>query len=143
MSKQELDDIKVDVGVLDSAYEKWAKEDDSLSGVMNSKLTKIKNADMRLKLDAWKNRVGERKKQKKFTSDHGKEIRKVFDTCKSLFSVDKYLLEECFDEYNAFCEVRKNHNKDCKVINNFLGELPEGSHQVLELQDLERLQKNE
>ena len=55
MSKQELDDIKVDVGVLDSAYEKWAKEDDSLSGVMNSKLTKIKNADMILKLDAWKN----------------------------------------------------------------------------------------
>lgn len=67
MSKQELDDIKLDVGILDTAYEKWAKEDDSLSGVMNAKLTKVKNADIRLKLDAWKNRVTERKKQKKLT----------------------------------------------------------------------------
>ena len=79
LSKQEMDDIRVDVGVLDTAYDKWAKEDDSLSGVMNSKLTKVKNAAMRLKLDAWKNRAGERKKQKKFTRDHGKELRKIFD----------------------------------------------------------------
>jgi len=57
-----MDDIRLDIGILDTAYEKWAKEDDSLSGVMNSKLTKVKNADMRLKIDAWKNRAGERKK---------------------------------------------------------------------------------
>lgn len=57
-----MDDIRLDVGLLDSAYIKWAKEDDSLSGVMNSKLTKVKNADMRLKLDSWKSRASERKK---------------------------------------------------------------------------------
>ena len=138
-----MDDIRVDVGVLDTAYDKWAKEDDSLSGVMNSKLTKVKNADMRLKLEAWKSRAGERKKQKKFTQDHGKEVRKIFDQCQSLFSVDKDLLVACLEEYTAFCEVRRDHNKDCKVINNFLCELPDGSHQALELADLERLQKNE
>ncbi len=62
------------------------KEDNSLSGFMNSKLTKVKNADMKLKLDAWKNRASEMQKQKIFTQDNVKELRKIFDQCKS-FSV--------------------------------------------------------
>jgi hypothetical protein len=34
------------------------------------------------------------------------------------------------------------HYKECKIINDFLAELPEGSHSILETADLERLQKN-
>ena len=61
MTDDEVNEIKFDLKTLDEAYDKWAKEDDSLSGVLNTKLTKIKNVDFRLKLDAWKNRVAERK----------------------------------------------------------------------------------
>ena len=56
-----MQSIILDTGILDQMYEKWAQEDDSLSGVLNVKLTKAKNADFRLKMDAWKNRATERK----------------------------------------------------------------------------------
>jgi hypothetical protein len=46
-----------------------------LSGVLNTKLTKIKNVDFRLKLDAWKNRGAERKLQKSRAFEHGKGLR--------------------------------------------------------------------
>ena len=57
----------------------------------------------------------------------------------ALFNVDKHLITRCADEYNIFSDEKKSHEKDQKTINDFLCELPEGSHQVLELNDLDRL----
>jgi hypothetical protein len=51
----------LDLAIIDAEYKKWAVEDSSLSGVLNNKLTKSKNTDFRMKLDAWKARKMERK----------------------------------------------------------------------------------
>ena len=32
--------LKLDVGIVDASYAKWLSEDDSMSGVPNTKLTK-------------------------------------------------------------------------------------------------------
>jgi len=61
LTQAEIDDMILDFTILDQIYEKWAQEDDSLSGVLNVKITKSKNADFRLKMDSWKNRKNERK----------------------------------------------------------------------------------
>ena len=53
------------------------------------------------------------------------------------------MITRCADEYNIFYDEKKKHEKDQKTINDFLCELPEGSHQVLEHQELERLAQNE
>jgi predicted CopG family antitoxin len=104
LTTQELNDIRLDLSIVDNIYDKWAQEDDSLSGVLNTKLTKQKNADFRLKLDAWKNRETERKKLKKTWFEHGKGLRKCYEESKRLFNMDKNLLLECIDKYNVFCD---------------------------------------
>jgi len=114
-----------------------------MSSLINVKITKSKNSDFRLKLDAWKNMTITRKSLKKRAYEHGKAIRSSFESSLALFNVDKHLITRCADEYNIFFEEKTHHEKDQKTINNFLCELPEGSHQVLEVQDLERLAINE
>ena len=47
---------------MDTQFEKWYKEEESLSGVLNMKFIKSKNTEFRLKLDAWKKRLEERKR---------------------------------------------------------------------------------
>jgi hypothetical protein len=47
---------------LDNNFDKWFKEEESLSGVLNMKVIKQKNIDFRLKSDAWKKRLDERKR---------------------------------------------------------------------------------
>jgi len=45
-----------------------------------------------------------------------------------MFNQDKEHLLKCIEEYNQFDEEMNQQAKDCKTINNFLCELPEGSH---------------
>ena len=75
MTDEEVGDLRLDLTILDQTFEKFASEDDSLSGVLNTKLTKQKNVDFRLKLDAWKSRETERKMAKKRAFEHGKGLR--------------------------------------------------------------------
>ena len=87
--------LRLDIGVIDSAYAKWNSEDDSLSGVPNQKLTKTWNVDFRLKLEAWKARASERKNLKKRSFEQGKDLRHAFEKAKALFSVGKEKIVKC------------------------------------------------
>jgi hypothetical protein len=62
---------------------------------------------------------------------------------KSMFNQNKEVLIECIDNYTEFAEKSRFHAAECKIINNFLCELPEGSHQILEIGDLKRLSDGE
>ena len=70
-------------------------------------------------------------------------MRQAFEAAKALFNVGKEKIVQCQDDYNVYSDDKANHAKVCKVINNFLCELPGGMHTILELGDLERLQKQE
>jgi hypothetical protein len=65
----------LDMAIVDSLFDKWYKEEENLSGALNMKLIKQRNTDFRLKLDAWKRRVEERKRLARRTFEHGKKIR--------------------------------------------------------------------
>jgi hypothetical protein len=78
ISVAELSVMRLDFSGLDAQYHKWAEEDDSLSGVLNAKITKHKNQELREKIKAWKARKNERKVVKKRTFDHGKLLREFF-----------------------------------------------------------------
>lgn len=65
MDDSEIMMLRLDVGIVDASYAKWLSEDDSMSGVPNTKITKQWNGDFRLKLEAWKTRAAERKSLKK------------------------------------------------------------------------------
>lgn len=66
-------------------------------------------------------------------------MRKEFEKSKSLFNVDKDLVIKCIEDFYAFDEESDMLARDNKTINDFLAELPEGSHTVIEMADLDRL----
>lgn len=127
MSPQEMSEMRIDLGIMDNQYQKWADEDDSMSGVTNVKITKQKNADLKLKIESWKNRKNERKTTKKRNFDHGKALREFFSKSIENFNLDKDRVIECLNIYNTFVDDRNKLIKDNKLINNFLSELPSGA----------------
>ena len=64
------------------------------------KVIKIKNVDLRLKLDTWKKREEERKKLKKRTYEHGKRLREAFEKYSTDFNIEKEKVFECIIYYN-------------------------------------------
>lgn len=143
LTQTEINKVTLDLATLDEEYNKFKSNDDSTSDLINPKITKLRNIDFRLKLDAWKNMASIRKNMKKRTFEHGKALRQTFEVSKNLFTMDKHRIVQCINAYNGLCDDKTKHEKDQKTINNFLRQLPEGSHSILELSDLERLQKNE
>lgn len=64
------------------------------------KVIKLKNADLKLKLETWKKREEERKKLKKRTYEHGKRLREAFEKYSSDFNIEKEKVFECIVYYN-------------------------------------------
>ena len=58
----ELRDLRLDLRTVDSMLEKWYREEETLSGVLNMKLIKQRNQELRSKIEAWKKRADERKR---------------------------------------------------------------------------------
>jgi len=54
-AKQQMD-MSLDLQQVDALYKKWVEEDSSMGEILNTKITKIKNVELRQKLDAWKAR---------------------------------------------------------------------------------------
>jgi len=46
--------LKVPLAEVDIQFDKWYKEDQMLSGVLNSRVTKQKNLDLKAKIISWK-----------------------------------------------------------------------------------------
>jgi hypothetical protein len=72
--------------------------------VLDVKITKQKNADLRLKLQAWKNRVNERKITKKRNFDHGKLLREFFSKAVENFNLEKEKVRDCITRFHGFSE---------------------------------------
>jgi hypothetical protein len=56
-----MNSMRIDIQILDNLYQKWIEEDQTLNGVLNSKITKQLNMDFRFKIESWKRRKQERK----------------------------------------------------------------------------------
>lgn len=57
-------------------------------------------------------------------------LREEFDRYRQLFTTgqNQQKIANCIAEFNEFDDEFKYLYKECKVINDFLCELPEGSH---------------
>jgi hypothetical protein len=104
MTQQEINQLSLDLTILDEEYIKFKSQDDSVSDLINPKITKLRNADLRLKLDAWKNMAAIRKSTKKRSYEHGKALRAKFDDNMKLFTMDKHRIVQCINAYNGLCD---------------------------------------
>ena len=69
MSDSQEKFVRIELALVDDLFDKWIREEETLSGVLNLNLTKSKNLDLKLKLEAWKKRSSERERIKKRTFD--------------------------------------------------------------------------
>ena len=105
LSQTELNDARLDfTQTLDGSYVKWAEDDSVLSGVMNVKITKQSNFDLRLKLDTWKKKISERKVNKKRNFDHGKALREFLSKYIDNFNHEKEKVRDCITRFHGFSE---------------------------------------
>ena len=123
--------MRLDMSILDQQYQKWAEEDESLSGVLNNKLTRQNNADLRLKMGQWKIRKNERKIVKKRNFDNGKSLREWFQLRLQDFSHDKQGINDCIQTFNEFSEDSIYTAKNNLVINDYIVQLPDASHHTV------------
>ena len=68
-SQSSTANIKIPLSEIDLQFDKWYKEDQVLSGVLNVRVTKQKNVDFKLKLKTWSLRDNDRKRIKKGVVD--------------------------------------------------------------------------
>lgn len=66
-----------------------------LSGVLNSRVTKQKNLDLKAKINSWKQRDQERKRKKKDTMDKGAQIRASFEKFLHIFESEREPVTSC------------------------------------------------
>lgn len=88
--------------------------------MLNMKLIKQKNADLRVRLDVWKRRQDELKRFKKRVFEHGKKIRAAFEKYQDDFNIDKDKVISCVIDYNHFIESLDRAQKEQKIITSFL-----------------------
>jgi hypothetical protein len=88
--------------------------------VLNVKVIKQKNTDLRLKLEAWKKREEERKRIKRRSFEHGRKLREVFDKFSKDFNIEKDKVVECILHYNTFVEEKEKYEVEEKIVINFL-----------------------
>lgn len=86
LTKAEIDAVELNMAELDALYAKFIKEEDQISGVLDVKLTKKKNVDFRLKLDAWRARKAERKNYKNKRYVQNKTLREKLAELKDMVS---------------------------------------------------------
>jgi hypothetical protein len=67
LNKDLREQSRIDLNELDKLFDKWLIENESLTGALNQNLTKKKNAELRLRIEAWRKRVNERARIKKRT----------------------------------------------------------------------------
>lgn len=65
--------------MLDAIFDKWYKDQEAVSGVLNIKVTRQKNIDFRKTIESWKKREKERLRHKKRHFERGKQLRAAFE----------------------------------------------------------------
>jgi hypothetical protein len=126
-------------------FDKWYREEEALSTVLNMKVIKQKNIDLRQKLEAWKRRLEERKRLQKRASTQYQKLKTAMERHQEDFNMEKERVIACVLSFLQFYEDKEQIEKEEKIINDFLCQLPDGGigHQILEIKDIERVLDNE
>jgi hypothetical protein len=135
----------LDLTTVDALFDKWYREEEALSTVLNMKVIKQKNVDLRSKLEAWKRRLEERKRLQKRAATQYQKLKTAMERHQEDFNMEKERVIACVLSFIQFYEDKEQVEKDEKIINDFLCQLPDGGigHQILEIKDLERVLDNE
>ena len=87
--------MRLDLHVVDAMFKKWKDEESSLSEILNTKLTKIRNQEWRNKLESWRARKSERASIKKRFQEQAEAMKEFLQSQLELFTNAKKTVYDC------------------------------------------------
>jgi len=79
LTDEQQGDLRLDLTKVNKLYAEWTKEAEGLSTLLDGKITKKKNQELRAKLESWKLRKNKRKADKKANLRFGKSVQEFLD----------------------------------------------------------------
>lgn len=77
-------------------------------------------------MEAWKRRADERKRLQRRAFQQYQKLKQAFEKHQDDFNFEKEKVIACVIDFNQFNEDKEQIEKEEKIINDFLCQLPEG-----------------
>jgi hypothetical protein len=127
---------KLELEALNQCYEEYIKQEENLSGVLNTKTMGVKNLELKEKLNYWR----ESKDLRDLTESKIKlkvnEVLGVFNKYVEDLTIDKDKVEACRDDFLELLEEKKKWTFEENTLNDFLLGLRD--FKLLEINDLRK-----
>jgi hypothetical protein len=127
-------DNKLEMEALNKNYEEYLKQEENLSGVLNTKTLAKKNIELKEKIKYWRDSRDSREQSDEKINDKEKQVWELILKYLKEVNVDKGLLEHCKDDFFEMMEYRHAYYKNENILNDFLLTLDET--RILEIRDL-------
>ena len=101
------------------------KQEENLSGFMNTKMLKLKNVEYKAKIDYWKKSEESRRRVARRTKDKELAIIERLQKYVGDYNIERDKAEQCITDFYEFVEAKKTREKHEKIVNAFLTSIPE------------------
>lgn len=95
LATNQADQQNVPVNELDSQFEKWFRQEDSLNTFMNARLTLQRFKDFKTKLDVWTQCERRRQREKKAIKRHTQKIREALEFANKEYTLENEYIQKC------------------------------------------------
>lgn len=136
MNETHKDEKKLEMEALHQCFEEFIKQEENLSGVLNTKTLNLKNIEFKDKVAFWRETqdLREHKNEKLRTKEQ--QVCNILTKYAEELTLDKDLVEKCKTDYFELMENRKKNMQDEHILNDFLLTIPETK--ILELRDMRK-----
>lgn len=108
---------------LSQSYDEYLKQEENLSGVLNTKTLNLKNVELRDKVKYWRDSKDFRDHAEDKVNEKQRQVFEVILKYQEELSLDKELIENCKNDYFEMIETRQKYVKDEHILNDFLATL--------------------
>lgn len=133
-SDPKAEEKKLQMEALSTAYDEYLKQEENLSGVLNTKTLNIKNLELKDKINYWREGKDLRNLTTEKVNEKEQEVEAVISKYAKEITVEKDLLEACKKDYAEMVAERHSLIKQENILNDFLLEI--GDFKLLEIRDL-------
>ena len=95
IATNQADQQPLPVTELDSQFEKWFRQEDSLNTFMNARLTLQRFKDFKTKLDVWTQCERRRQREKKAIKRHTQKIREALEFANKEYTLENEYIQKC------------------------------------------------
>ena len=128
------DERKLEMEALHLNYEEFLKQEENLSGVLNTKTLSLKNKELRDKIHYWKETKDYRELNQQKIDDKEKQVDMVINKYCEEMNVDKQFIEDVKEDFKELMQDRSKYSIDEQILNDFLLLLDD--FKLLEIRDL-------